>query len=236
MFRETTEVILVHQALRLGGVRAPITIEPLNATGPQRFLQKLANGQATIMGESLWLSDIERAGNQVTASSSIIADGRFLVGIYTHPNNQKALQTKSLQDLKQLRFVSNRNWANDWRTLESLEVKTLYSANYFKSMLHMVRAGRADALLSAFPSTHTLIREHEGNGLIPIANIRIALRGSRHFAVSMSHSNSQRLFAALERGLTQLRQQGKIEQAYQESGFYHPATQNWPILNNAHSQ
>ena len=231
MFRETAELILLHQALRLGGIQAPIELVTLDFSGPQRYLQMLSEGRAAIMGESLWASDIDTAGNRVIATTAIVAEGNFLVGIYTHPDNLQALNSQTLKDLQQLTFVSNRNWNIDWSTLERIGVERIYATNLYKNMLHMVRAGRADAILSSFPPDADLERSGDGQGLVPIRNVRIALAGSRHFAVSMSYPGGEHIYSALEKGLTLLRARGKIKQAYRESGFYHPATRDWPVLN-----
>lgn len=184
------------------------------------------------MGETLWFNDIKVLNETVIASSALVENGEFLVGIYTRPDNAKALNARSLKALQSLSFVSNRNWEIDWATLQQMAVKKLYSSNDFDRTVNMIAAGRADAMLSSFAPREDLIHQVNDHTLVPIPEVRITLAGSKHYSLSRNHPQSAAVLAALERGLTLLRAEGKIEQAYRESGFYHPKTQTWPILNS----
>lgn len=230
MVRELAELILLMQALTYSQSTLKLTLITANISGAGRYLQEISEGRADIMGESLWHADIQTANN-VQASIAVVGTGDFLVGVYVHKDNRQALQISSLKELQQLSFSTNQNWLIDWNTLESLKVKRIYSTNYYPSMQHMVIAGRADALLSGFPSNDDLLLPESQGQLVAIPKVRIALAGSRHFALSNHQANSAKLLAAVNTGLKHLDQQGLIQKAYQESGFFHPKTENWPVLN-----
>ncbi len=56
--------------------------------------------------------------------------------------------------------------------------------------------------------------------LIPVQNIGIELKDSRHFVISKKHPFGEVAYQAMNRGLTALRHKKKITKAYKEAGFF----------------
>lgn len=54
---------------------------------------------------------------------------------------------------------------------------------------------------------------------------------SRHVLVSKIHPEGAAIYQALNKGLVILKQQGKINKALTQSGFYNPDLADWSILN-----
>ena len=87
-------------------------------------------------------------------------------------------------------------------------------------MVRMVDIQWVDFILMPFNSTpdrsFTMNKVH----LIPVKNIGVVLKDSRHFVISKSHPKGREAFIAINKGLKILRQQGAIVKAYQQAGFF----------------
>ena len=80
------------------------------------------------------------------------------------------------------------------------------------------------------PGTHFTFKG-DGYEVIAIPGIKLMLDDSRHVAVSKHHPAGEQVFAALQRGLKQLRAEGRIKRAYTEAGFFNTHVVNWHLLN-----
>ena len=229
-FRENAELTLLIKALSLGGMPNKVKFVPFVMSGHQRYFEALASGAAATIGETVWLNDLVGMREQVYITQALVRDGEFYVGLYTHPNNMKALSARTLDDIRKLSIVSNVNWAPDKTAIEKIGFKYVYHTSSYTSMLKMVKAQRVDVTLSALSSSDNY--EHPwGEGiLIPIPNIKVYIEGSRHWAVSKRHPMGEQIYAALEIGLSELRKTGVIERAYEESGFFHQGIQDWKVI------
>ena len=67
--------------------------------------------------------------------------------------------------------------------------------------------------------------------LVPLLGKKLKLKGSRHFAISKRHPQSKKISEFLEKGVAELRENGLIEKAYRESGFFHKDVEGWELLN-----
>jgi len=127
--------------------------------------------------------------------------------------------------------VSNRHWESDWRNLEKINLKKMYSVRKWDSMVKMVHAHRADFTLAPFRSApHRILSDGDIN-LVPIPNISFVLEGSRHWVVSKKHRLGKKVYKLLSQGMINLRNQGTIARAYRESGFFQRENDYWPTLN-----
>ena len=192
-------------------------------------LEQLRTSSITTLATTCWQSDLETYAEEIYQSEAVIADGKSLVGIYTYPQNQHALACKTLNDLRQLRFVSNRDWSADWNTLERLGIMHCLDVKTWRQMVYMVSSGEVDALLAPFSTAHHMTIELDDCQLVPVPNLRITLRGSRHFACDTSaHGKmiADKVFPELR---TQV-QNGRFELALQQCGFFNAATEHWTIL------
>jgi hypothetical protein len=56
--------------------------------------------------------------------------------------------------------------------------------------------------------------------LVPVPNIGIELKDSRHFVISANHPLGKAALLAINIGLDKLRNEHKIKQAFTEAGFF----------------
>jgi ABC-type amino acid transport substrate-binding protein len=223
--RGLSEMLLICQALHLGGIRPVFEFQQINTYA--RLLRQVSNGELLLMMESVWKRDADPS--KVFISDPILRTGEFEVGLFTLPSNTELLKARTVEDLRRFKAASNRNWAVDWETLEFMGIEKINVSKY-PLMFKMVEAGRADFMLEAFSSLPDMSQTTEGVKLIPVPNIKIGLKGSRHIVVNKALPNSQKVFNALQAGLKILREKGVITRAYQESGFLHENVRDWNKL------
>lgn len=229
-FRESAELTLVVQALRLGGLDNAIDYVPYVNSGHQRYIDSMVKGRYVMMGESIWLSDVKDRGDELYVTQPLVRPGEFYVGLYTHPENKKALKVKTIEQVRQLSIVTNPNWQSDVDVINAIGFDKVYYAEAYTSMLRMVKRQRADVVLSAFSSHENFEHGWDGGVLIPIPGIKVMFPGSRHWIVSKAHQDGEMVYQALEKGIEALREQGKIRKAYMESGFFNQNSANWTPL------
>lgn len=227
--RDVVEVILMQQALSLGGINTPI--EFIQHDAYQRILIELHQGRAHITATSNWLTDLKAIQDQILITHPIINNGEFEAGFYTLPNNQHAQSAKNIVDIRLLSIVSSKGWKVDWNTLSKLKMNKLKNNISWLSMVRMVNAGRVDMLLAPFQATEDLSLTVENIRLIPIPNVKIGLQGSRHFGISKHYSHAKQLASGFNRGLSRLITQGVIKKAYSQSGFINARVANWKKLD-----
>ena len=73
----------------------------------QRTLLELRAGRVDVLGTTVWSTDLQALGTQALPSPALIADGDFVVGLYTAPDNTTAQKAQTLSALQTLRAVSN---------------------------------------------------------------------------------------------------------------------------------
>lgn len=223
--RDVVEVVLLQQALHLGGVDQRIKFSEVDSY--KRILVEMRGGRAVMAATSSWLIDLQEIEGEVYLSNAIIEDGEFEAGLYTLPNNTTALSAKTLLDVRELSAVSSKAWKIDWATLRSMNLRRLENTVTWLSMVRMVNAGRIDFLLAPFQVTDDLSLTVESVRLVPIPGIKIGLKGSRHFAVSKSYPGANEIFEALNKGLSILERRGAIKKAYLQSGFFNHKVASW---------
>jgi len=223
--RDVVEVLLMHQALSLGGFQGDIKV--VSFDGYKRTVQKVQLGHFGAFGPSAWESAMTRQENTLLFTEPLILEGEFEAGLYTSPRNKKALAIKDFSGLYDLSSVSNRNWEKDWTLLESMSLKQIHHTLHWISMAKMVAAQRVDFVLAPFPPREDLIIKVNDIELIPIPGLKVYLSGSRRWIVSAHHSQGQEAYDAIQNGLRQLREKGLVTRAYIESGFFNRLTRDW---------
>lgn len=198
----------------------------------ERLLATLRDGHIDAIGTSAWLADLETLGSgNVVNSAATIPKGSFVVGVYTSPRNEAALQTRTLQQLQVLRFVCNSNWQLDWTTLRNLGIAPPIDVQTWGQMVALVDAGRADALLAPFqPTANAMELRLDGKTLIPIDGIAVALNGSRHLACSKRTEQGKWVSAKVFPALATQAKSGALRKAYEEAGFHNSRTRAWTIF------
>ncbi|MBB5193573.1 hypothetical protein HNQ50_004331 [Silvimonas terrae] len=231
--RDVVELVLVQQALAQGGLTRPIKLVKVdnNSDSYTRYLKEILSGNATMGGNSAWQVDLKSIDDKVYISSPLIRSGEFEAGLYTSPDNKKALAARSLEEVRTLTAVVADSWKPDVATLENLKLKQLLQTQSWDSMVGMVEKGRADVLLAPFQPTADMSLKLGEYTLVPIPDVKVGLAGSRHLFVSRNAPHGAETYDALEKGLAKLRAKGVIEQAYRESGFFNTRTQDWKKIN-----
>lgn len=228
--REVAEMVLMHQALYLGGYSGAIEYVA-QEVDYLRSLHMIADGKAAIFGATAWYENVSADNSPYWVTKPLVRNGEFVVGLYTSAANEKAMSVSSLSDLRNLRAVSNVHWGTDWRNLELLNLTHVYSVRQWSNMARMVQAQRADFTLAPFRSNSDRVLITEDFELTPIPNVSFALEGSRHWVTSKAHPMGEMAHKSLSRGLLSLRNQGSVVRAYSESGFFQPKHDHWPEIN-----
>ena len=226
--RDVVEVVLLQQALNSGNWGQRVELEALPNVA--RILREIEWGHAACSGTSFWREDIPVSSTSFHCSDAMVEVGQFEAGLYTVATNQQAMAAKSLSDVQRLTALSNRGWIVDWRTLEQLGIVHLQHVGQWPAMPKMVAAKRADFVLAPFQATADLSLDVGSVRLVPIPGLKVGLDGTRHFLVSSHHARATALLARLNAGLSTLRRQGVIRQAYEQSGFFNPRIAQWTTL------
>ena len=227
--RDVVEVVLVQQALALGGM--PIKPKFLDVNSYARIQVQLKQGNILLACTSMWHCDLSQWQQDIYISEALIRNGEFEAGIYAHEKRSDVLAVKNLVELQQFKAISNEAWTVDWQTLKRLQLKSLESTAQWTSMIKMLGARRADFTLAPFQKSDDLSFVAEGMTFVPIPKVKIALSGSRHIAIAKNHARADAYFAALNKGIALLRAEGRIKRAYTESGFFNQRVADWTLIN-----
>jgi len=216
--RDVVDMIIAQQALKMGG----FTHNFKYAAGKLNFrnTKMLESGRLLISFDTYWLSDAKALNDSVYISQPVIRKGEYIAGIYTSPNNKAVLAIKELSDLANFTAVSTPKWRTDWQTLQELPLKDLIREDEWLSQARMVNLGWIDFLLMAFNSTPDQSFNMEKIHLVPVKNIGIELKDSRHFVISAKHPRGKEALLAMNIGLNILRSKNRIVQAFTQAGFF----------------
>ncbi|WP_252738832.1 MULTISPECIES: hypothetical protein [Colwellia] len=227
--RDVIEVILVQQALALGGIE--LNFQFTTGHYDSRNIRLLQQGLLLINFDSMWLSSVERLQEDIYISDPLIRKGEYWAGLYTSVEKVNTLKINSLADLQQLTITSNKHWPVDWETLSKIKPKKLIHQEEWVSMAKLVSLGWIDIMLAPFTHSKPFSYQGEQYKIMAIEGVKIALNDSRHIIVSKKHPYGERTFNALQKGLKILRKRGTITKAYQQSGFFNEQVKNWHIIN-----
>ncbi|MCJ8294784.1 MAG: hypothetical protein MJK15_10295 [Colwellia sp.] len=216
--RDVVDMIIAQQALKLGGFSHNFSYAPGKVNF--RNTKMLQNGQLLISFDSYWQKDALPLADKVYISDAVIRNGEYIAGIYTSPKNTKTLAIEKLSDLTELTAVSTPKWRTDWQTLQQLPLKSLTRDDSWLSMVRMVDIQWIDFILMPFNSTPDQSFVMNKVHLVPVKNIGVVLKDSRHFVISREHPEGKEAYIAINKGLKILRQHGAIVKAYQQAGFF----------------
>lgn len=222
--RDVVEVLLLQQALALGGVERPLEFRIVR--GYLDSLDVLARGDALLRATPVWGADC--SSEHFYISEPVIRQGEFQVGLYTRPHNDLS---SLVLPLSHLTAVTNHDLKADLNTLRQLGIEKIFDVKRWPTMIAMVATGEADVILAPFQDTAGMEMVVGDTRLLPVPDIKVALADTRHWVVSRNHADAAHISQALEKGLALQRKRGTIVRAYTESGFFHPAVQSWALLN-----
>lgn len=222
--RCVVSVVMMQQALRLGGYMKPLRI--VQAPSHYRAKKMAIDGEVALTGNEIWKEFFD---DQVLMTSAVVRKGEFLKLICVRADNQELLNIKTLDELKDKIAVTGNDWTVDIKTLKNMGIENVYRVSKYDSQLKMIKAGRVD--FSIFELTE-LKRKNSGlfSGIVPVPGIMVGLDSSRHYMVSKSHPEGAAVHAALDRGLKILREQGRIKKAMLDCGFLNPIVADWQVI------
>jgi hypothetical protein len=229
--RDVVDMVLVQQALQLGGYPLQFNFVPSDSSA--RSVQLFVRGEVLISIDSVWGKTAHSLKPHVYISSAVIERGDYVAAIFTSPHNQKTKSIRQLSDFSGLTAVSSRAFAEDWHLLEQLPLRELRDEYNWSSMAMLVSRGWVDFMLAPFPQHRPFGYQAPGIELVAVEGVKVLLDDSRHFIVAKKHPLAEPVFAALQQGLAILRQQGKLTRAYQECGFFNPEITHWTVLRPA---
>lgn len=228
--RDVVEVVLFYQALDLGGFTGEVRELMVPEGNYLKVGRMLRQGRTALVANSVWLDAVNAASPEIWVTDALIEDGQFSAGIYARADRAAGLQTALLKNRDDLSAVSSSNWLVDWRELQRLEFRHMYDRNMWPEMVEMVGRGSADVLLAPFQRPVGKGIHLDNHHLLPVPGIKLTLPGSRHWVASKHHPKGKIGFAFLQRGLLKLQEQGRIEQAYHQSGFISSDVDDWVEL------
>lgn len=226
--RDVIETVLLLQALDIGGFSHKVEI--ITDTSYKRILRSVETGSITAAAATVWGVDLDKYEATIWKTAPLIRKNEFVVGFYTSPDNLQALSANTLEKLLRLSVVSNPHWVRDWETLTKLGFETPFRSIYWPQMVKMVSYKRADMTLAPFQPTDDMYIHFDGFDLTPIPGIKVALDGTRHWAVSKKDPLGEAFYKALEIGLKEMRKKGTIVRAYEECGFFNTRVKDWKLI------
>lgn len=182
-------------------------------------IEQLRAGKLTALATTVWKSDLTPYPKEIQFSDAIIAKGASVVGVFTTQEKIESLAGHHLDDLKQLRFVSNKDWSADWDAIQKLGVNYCADVKTWRQMVYMVSSGECDALLAPFNHHADAEIELDDCRLLPIPGIRICLDDSRHFAAS-SQAQASIIISKVFPQFKNLCDNGQIDKALRDCGFF----------------
>ncbi|WP_340677700.1 hypothetical protein [Paraglaciecola sp.] len=224
--RDVVEIILLQQALQLGGLELPVTFRTGNYGLRNR--QLLEEGFLLVSVDTFWLTEAQKIQAHLYVSEPMLRKGEYVAGIYTSPKNKKALASRSLKQIQQLSGVSSQNWTADWHAMQQLGLKQLIDEPIWGSQVKLVDHQFVDFMLA--PMNVDFAKNGVLLELIP--DIAVKLDDSRHFVISKKHPLSEAALKAVNVGIAKMRKSGLIHKAYSDSGFFYAIEHNWKIINN----
>lgn len=227
--RDVIEIILLQQALALGGFKEKVTLRPENSY--LRVLKLVADGHVALSGALMWREDIKPYASHLFKTKAVVKEGEFIAGLYARADNQRALQANTREKISHLSAASNNHWNADVKTLTELGIRKIHFSTYWVQIVRMVVANRVDVTLAPFQVNPDMKVMVDGLELVPIPGIKVALPGSRHWPISKKHPKGKAIFEALVRGIEELEKKNIIQRAYEECGFFHPDVKDWILLN-----
>ncbi|WMN61049.1 hypothetical protein [Pseudoalteromonas xiamenensis] len=226
--RDVVDMIIVQQALMLGGYKKTFQYRPGKVNF--RNTRLLEQGKLLLSFDSYWLADAKALADKLFISAPVIRKGEYFAGIYANPTNEKVKTLSRIEDFEKLTAVSTPRWRTDWQTLTGLPLKELFIEHEWLAQAQMVHRQWADFMMMPLMPSLDNAYQLEDIRLVAHPKFILELDGSRHFVVSKNHPEGERAYQAIEKGLSVLRAQGRIKKAYEQAGFI-PDLTRYTVIN-----
>jgi len=228
--RNVADIVIICQALKLANY--PVKLEFITVPNYAREIATIESGEATIMHQEAFSIDFN---DKVLKSPVVIEKGKFVKGLYVSDKKVLEYKIKLLADLEKVTCVSSDTWTIDWKTLSSIKLKSLSSAPTKEIMLKLVLMRDIDFTLQEFTNLPDMSYKTPDGRLLPLPGIKIALDDTRHFMISKTAPDGQKVYNALVKGLEILKKNGTIDRYYTEAGFFKKEIADWKLLNPIYS-
>ena len=226
--RPTVDFVLQLQALLAGGLDFDYELHVV--PNYERAKIEVLHGYADLTGETVWNNEIAAQADSLLSTAPVIRDGEFEKGLYVLPTNERMMQVTSLEQLREFVGATVVSWPIDVRSLEAMGLKGVEKAFKEEGIFQLLQRRRADFTLLEFAASADMSVTTNGIKLVPVPGYKVALSGSRSWIISKKSPHAGVLADALKRGLQALRDEGRIERAFMESGFFHPKATRWKRL------
>ncbi|NVK31431.1 MAG: hypothetical protein HWE20_10525 [Gammaproteobacteria bacterium] len=229
MRRDVAEAIILVQAARLGGYSDPIDLISDQNTPEHRTKQITAQSDVVALAQPVWETLDPEFADDLTISAPLLDEGEFIVGIYVNENHPYTQAKPTLEEVKSLTFTVSATWRRDIDVIEHVGWPHSTTVNWV-AMLEMLAQNKADAILAPFQPGDEMALVTPNLTLRPVLGYTVSFKGSRHFAISKHHPESEGFKSALDAGLIQLKAEGRLRQIYVEAGFFNDSIFEWTNL------
>jgi hypothetical protein len=147
-YRAVVELVLIHQAIKLGGLETEIILKEM--PNYARSVLQASHGKLDMPSETLWGLDIDETLFYKT--DPIIRKYEQEMGIFVLPELNDTYKVNSLKDLQNLSAVVQKTWIMDVATLKDMKISRIEYPSTINSMYKMVEAKRVNFLLWTFSS------------------------------------------------------------------------------------
>jgi hypothetical protein len=226
--RPVVELVLQLQALKAGGL--DFDFELVRTLTYELAKTEVLEGRADLMAETVWDDEITAGGDKLLKTDAVIRDGEFAKGIYALPKSD-VLGATSANDLHAYTAAVVSTWNLDVKTIHALNTKSVRNEPTPEMVFQAIRRHEADFTLEEFSARPDLRVERGGVGLVPVPGYKVAILGSRSWVVSAAAPGAHQILQALAKGEKLLRDNGTIERAFSESGFFNQKVAGWKRLN-----
>lgn len=226
--RPVVDLVLELKALKAGAL--DFDFELVREIIYARAKQDVITGEADLTAETIWDNEIAANADRLLKTDPIIRTGEIMKGIYVLPNNETHFKLTTVNDLQNAVGAVVSTWETDLATLKSVPLKGIYEAASPEQAVLAVRRGQADFVLWEFSAFADMHITRGAVTLVPITGYKVGIAGSRSWIISRRTSNAEQILNALSAGIKILRENGTIERAYSESGFFNPKIANWKQL------
>jgi hypothetical protein len=227
---QVIDTILISKALTLGGMDADLEFTKIPNSERERAM--VLAGDVAIAGTSQWDWWADENKDVIYKSDVVVPNGSFEKGLYTTEARVNSIVLNSTADLANVICVTNKIWRVDWTTLSRLHFKHLDAAPNTETMFKMVNGGHADLTIQSFSGLPDMSITVSGITLYPIKGWKVLLDGSRHYVVSKKNPHGARVFEALQKGLSVMKQTDEVARALTESGFFNVNVKNWKSIQS----
>lgn len=226
--RPVVDLVLELQALKAGGL--DFDFDLVRELTYELAKQSVIDGRADLTAETIWDTEIAENAATLLHTDPILKNGDFVKGIYVLPTNEKLLKLTSRTDLAGATATVVSSWGLDVKTVESLSPKAIHKVATPEIAYMAIKHGEADFILDEFSSQPDLRVQRGGVTLVPVPGYTVAILGSRSWIVSKKTPDADAVLKALVAGAKILRDNGTIQRAYTESGFFNPKVADWKPL------